>query len=54
MLKNHKLFLFDMDGTIYIGNKLFDFSVKGHFYIHSLESLSEGSNHSVGDFFNFR
>lgn len=26
MLKNHKLFLFDMDGTIYIGDKLFDFT----------------------------
>lgn len=28
MLTNHKLFLFDMDGTIYIGNQLFDFSKK--------------------------
>lgn len=26
MLKNHKLFLFDMDGTLYIGNELFDFT----------------------------
>ena len=26
MLKNHKLFLFDMDGTLYIGGKLFDFT----------------------------
>lgn len=26
MLKNHKLFLFDMDGTLYIGNRLFDFT----------------------------
>lgn len=26
MLKNHKLFLFDMDGTLYIGNKLFGFT----------------------------
>lgn len=26
MLKNHKLFLFDMDGTLYIGNQLFDFT----------------------------
>ena len=26
MLKHHKLFLFDMDGTIYIGNQLFDFT----------------------------
>ena len=26
MLKNHKLFLFDMDGTIYIGSRLFDFT----------------------------
>ena len=28
MLKNKKLFLFDMDGTIYIGNKLFDFTIE--------------------------
>lgn len=26
MLKNHKLFLFDMDGTLYIGSRLFDFT----------------------------
>ena len=26
MLKNHKLFLFDMDGTLYIGGRLFDFT----------------------------
>jgi HAD superfamily hydrolase (TIGR01457 family) len=26
MLKNHKLFLFDMDGTLYIGGQLFDFT----------------------------
>ena len=26
MLKNHKLFLFDMDGTLYIGNQLFGFT----------------------------
>ena len=26
MLKDHKLFLFDMDGTLYIGNKLFGFT----------------------------
>ena len=26
MLKNHKLFLFDMDGTLYVGGKLFDFT----------------------------
>lgn len=26
MLKYHKLFLFDMDGTLYIGNQLFDFT----------------------------
>ncbi len=26
MLKNHKLFLFDMDGTLYIGSELFDFT----------------------------
>ena len=26
MLKNHKLFLFDMEGTLYIGNRLFDFT----------------------------
>lgn len=28
MLKNKKLFLFDMDGTIYIGGKLFDFTIE--------------------------
>ena len=26
MLKRHKLFLFDMDGTLFIGNHLFDFT----------------------------
>ena len=26
MLRNHKLFLFDMDGTLYIGSQLFDFT----------------------------
>ncbi len=28
LLKNIKLFLFDMDGTIYLGNTLFDFTVE--------------------------
>jgi len=28
MLKNKKLFLFDMDGTIYIGSRLFDFTIE--------------------------
>ena len=27
-LKNKKLFLFDMDGTLYIGNRLYDFTVE--------------------------
>lgn len=27
-LKNRKLFLFDMDGTLYLGNRLFDFTVE--------------------------
>ena len=27
MLENKKLFIFDMDGTIYLGNKVFDFAV---------------------------
>ena len=26
MLKNHKLFLFDMDGTLYLGDRLYDFT----------------------------
>ena len=27
-IKNLKLFLFDMDGTLYLGNRLFDFTVE--------------------------
>ena len=27
-LKNRKLFLFDMDGTLYLGNQLFDFTIE--------------------------
>ena len=29
-IKNIKLFLFDMDGTLYLGNRLFDFTDKGN------------------------
>ena len=27
-LKDKKLFLFDMDGTLYLGNRLFDFTLE--------------------------
>ena len=27
-LKNVQLFLFDMDGTLYLGNRLYDFTVE--------------------------
>lgn len=28
MLKNKKLFVFDLDGTVYLGDKVFDFAIK--------------------------
>ena len=27
-LKNKKLYVFDMDGTIYLGDKVFDFAIR--------------------------
>ena len=28
LLKSMKLFLFDMDGTLYLGNRLYDFTIE--------------------------
>ena len=53
-LKNIKLFLFDMDGTLYLGNRLFDFTAellntikqKGYRYLF----MTNNSSKSVADY----
>lgn len=54
MLKNHNLFLFDMDGTLYLGNQLYDFTkellatirAKGKRYLF----MTNNSSKSVADY----
>ena len=54
LLSRMKLFLFDMDGTLYLGNRLFDFTIelldtirkKGGQYLF----LTNNSSKSVADY----
>ena len=55
-IKNIKLFLFDMDGTLYLGNKLFDFTID---LLNSIKKnggrylfMTNNSSKSVNDYIN--